>query len=105
MAVTTALCADRTAVAATPPSARPQGADWAHAAEGLVSRLASGFRRVGAGLRAGFRVNCECPARPRSLAGRVLLRGVRPPVADADVVLARPPLSPFQFRLPPPFLG
>ena len=95
VAVTTALCADQAAVGATvPAAARPQAADLAQAAEGLVSRLARGLRRV-----AGNVVPCDCPARPESLTGSAPVRRPTPP---ADVLAVHHPVSPFQFRLPPP---
>ena len=95
--VTTALCADQAAVAVAPPLARPQAADLVRAAEGFASRLASGLRRAADNLRAPFA--CACPAKPQAATGRVIVR--RPEEPDA-VYAVRPPISPFQFRLPPP---
>jgi hypothetical protein len=88
LAVTTALCADQVAVAT--PTLRPQVAELAGQ---IVNRLTRSFRNV---------VTVEVPlhARHRFAAhrdgpGRAL------PVSAA---VAHRPLSPFQFRLPPPTL-
>ena len=93
MAVTTALCAHPHALAAplsAAPAPKPQAS---RPAGGLVSRLTEGLCRAVAPTRV---FSCERrPDRPASQA-----RGpVHPVLAPAD---ARRPLSPFQFRLPPP---
>ncbi len=88
MAVTTALCADRVAVAA--PAARPPVAQLAGQ---LVDRLTQSFRRT---------VAVAVPLRPeRRVADRSSI--VRPRQV-ASVALAHPSVSAFQFRLPPPLV-
>ena len=85
LTVTTALCADRVAVAA--PSLRPQVAELAGR---IVTRLTRSFSEsvpVEFPVHARQRVQ---PSRPQPAA-----------VVPADDV-ARQPLAPFQFRLPPP---
>jgi hypothetical protein len=88
VAVTTALCADQVAVAAPAPS-RPQVAEIAGR---IVTRLTQGLRRVVA-------ATLPDSVRRHAFAGRV--PDARPRTPDAPT-LTRPPLSPFQFRLPPP---
>src|SRR5437763_17192377 len=86
LTVTTALCADQVAVAA--PTLRPQVAELAGQ---IVTRLSRSFRQS---------VNVELPVHAR--------RHPAPPVrtelsvmTPAESVPHRP-VSPFQFRLPPP---
>jgi hypothetical protein len=91
MAVTTALCADQAAMAS--PAGRDQGVEIGQLASRLVSRLAQNFRRaMPAVLREPVRQpNPADPSAP-----------VIAPAVPLSVV--RAPLSPFQFRLPPPVL-
>jgi hypothetical protein len=88
LTVTTALCADQVAVAA--PTMRPQVAELAGQ---IVTRLSRTFRQT---------VTVELPvhARTRAVAPS---RDERPSPASSDAVPHRP-VSPFQFRLPPPTL-
>jgi hypothetical protein len=91
VAMTTALCADQAAIAA--PAARPHGTEIAQIASRLVSRLAQNFRRV---MPAAF----SAPARQHCFADLVA-----PAFSHASPRSpAHAPLSPFQFRLPPPVL-
>ena len=90
MAVTTALCADRVAVVSP---GRPQRVEISQIASRLVSRLAQNFRRV---IPAAF----PEPTRQQGIADPVAPQFA----AGSPVSLAHPPLSPFQFRLPPPLL-
>ena len=90
LAVTTALCADQVTAAA--PTLRPQGGTLAGR---IVTRLTQSFGRTVAGVT--------------QLAPRQRMPGRRTssPTPVAPVVapsFARPQLSPFQFRLPPPAL-
>ena len=86
LTVTTALCADQVAVAA--PALRPQVAELAGR---IVTRLTRSFSES---------VTIEFPVHARQ-------RGTQPsrpqpaPVAAPDDAGHRP-VSPFQFRLPPP---
>ena len=90
LAVTTALCADQVTAAA--PSLRPQVSDLAGR---IVSRLTQSFGRT---IADASRVL----PRQRVLAGRPAARdSILPTVA---VALRPQPISPFQFRLPPPAL-
>lgn len=89
MAVTTALCADRAAMAQA--SARPERAEIAQLASRIVNRLAQNFKRVmPAALRAPVR---------QQQATDVTNGGV---FEAASAPVLHRPLSPFQFRLPPP---
>ena len=88
LTVTTALCADQ--VVAASPSLRPQVADLAGR---IVNRLTTSFRQTVASER-------PVQARHPGPAPRVQPGGVEP----RAVVVAHRPLSPFQFRLPPPTL-
>ena len=88
VAVTTALCADRAAVAG--PAARVARPQVSELASRLVSRLSQSFRRVVASA-------LSAPLR-RAAAGRTRQQRLCPAVA----VVPHRPLSPFQFRLPPP---
>jgi hypothetical protein len=86
VAVTTALCADRVAQAA--PATRAQTIEYAGR---LVMRLAQRMRRIVASIR---------PWQER-------LRGLvapsrRPALALVPAYVRPRPISPFQFRLPPP---
>ena len=88
LAVTTALCADQ--VSASAPVLRPQTASLAGR---IVSRLTQSFGRTVADAS-------QVQPRHRSLARPA---AERPPVTRASVPApAHQPLSPFQFRLPPP---
>ncbi len=86
--MTTALCADQ--VVASSPSLRPQVADLAGR---IVNRLTTSFRQTVASER-------PVQARHPGPAPRVRAGGVEP----RTVLVAHRPLSPFQFRLPPPTL-
>jgi len=86
VAVTTALCADR-AVQAAPAAARTQTIELAGR---LVMHLAQRLRRVVASIR---------PWQERL---RGILQVRRPALAPVAVFVAPRPISPFQFRLPPP---
>ena len=88
LTVTTALCADQ--VVAASPSLRPQVGTLAGR---IVSRLTTSFRQT---------VASERPVQVRhpGPAPRVQASGVEP----RAVLVAHRPLSPFQFRLPPPTL-
>ena len=90
LAVTTALCADHVATAA--PVLRPQ---VGHLAGRIVNRLTQSFGRAVADA-------ARVLPRQRVLTARPAPRdSVAPTVAVAPVPQ---PLSPFQFRLPPPTL-
>ena len=90
LAVTTALCADHVASAA--PTVRPQVGTLAGR---IVTRLTQSFGRTVAGAN-------QVLSRQRSLSGRAnVVASVAPVSASAP---AHRPLSPFQFRLPPPTL-
>ena len=95
--VTTALCANEVVTAA--PAPRPQVAardampPVVQLAGRLVSRLSQSFCRVV----------------PRSLPAGARQPGVAAPDAparwaDQSLAVVPPPLSPFQFRLPPPLV-
>jgi hypothetical protein len=88
LTVTTALCADQVAVAA--PTMRPQVAELAGQ---IVTRLSRTFRQS---------VTVELPvhARVRSITPP---RDLHPSLVAFDDIPHRP-VSPFQFRLPPPTL-
>ena len=88
LTVTTALCADQVAVAA--PSARPQVASLAGR---IVSRLSRSFRQT---------VTVEMPLHARGRPSAASQAAVVP--VDPAVDVGHRPLSPFQFRLPPPAL-
>lgn len=91
MAVTTALCADQVAVAA--PGARPQRAEIGQMASRLVSRLTRSLRQ-------GMPSVLTQPARQqRPAAGPVQQTAAATPLS-----VSYAPISPFQFRLPPPVL-
>ena len=85
VAVTTALCADR--VASSAPASRPPVAVMAGR---LVSRLAQRLRRAVAAI---------VPWQVRQRAISVVRR---PALMPAPILVSHRPLSPFQFRLPPP---
>ena len=89
--VATALCADR-AVASVAPTVVRHEARVTSLAERLVSRLSSNFRRVVPAMRL-----CE-RARGESITS--IAQWPAPVLA----FIARQPISPFQFRLPPPAL-
>ena len=89
LAVTTALCADRASAAA--PTPRPQ---TTHLAGRIVDRLTRSFGRT----------VVAAQVMPRQ---QWLYEGAAPANLAAPVVAAapsHPPISPFQFRLPPPAL-
>jgi hypothetical protein len=88
LAVTTALCADQVAVAT--PILRPQVAQLAGQ---IVNRLSRSFRHV---------VTVESPLHERDRSP--LDRDATVATAPASAAVAHQPLSPFQFRLPPPTL-
>jgi hypothetical protein len=88
LTVTTALCADQVAVAA--PTLRPQVAELAGQ---IVTRLSRTFRQS---------VTVDLPVHART-------RAAAPPrddwaSPDPSDDLPHRPVSPFQFRLPPPAL-
>ena len=89
--VTTALCADRAAAAAPAPGPQTAQAAGLSLAGRLVTRLSQTFRRVmpsSAPLEAR-QPRPVAPAQPERL-------------ADQSLHVQLPPISPFQFRLPPP---
>lgn len=86
MVVATALCADRVAAAA--PVARSPVRQMARQ---LATRLTVGFRRV-------VPVARVHEARQENLTAAVAITPSEPVLAFVQ----RAPLSPFQFRLPPP---
>ncbi len=90
LAVSTALCADQAVMAA--PSRPTAGAELAQMAGRLVDRLSRGFRRA------------TLVTWPTDFSRRWPERRTAPrPISTAtDVAPARTPVSPFQFRLPPP---
>jgi hypothetical protein len=91
MVVTTALCADQAAMASIAPC--PQSVEIAQLASRLVSRLARNFQGT---LPAVIRQ----PLRQQIGADRST-----PCFSVAHAVaVAHTPLSPFQFRLPPPLV-
>ena len=86
MAVATALCADRVTANAAPVARTPVS----EMAGRLVMRLAQRLRRV---------VSAMSTWQVRQRGGMTLLR---PAVMPAPVYVRPRPISPFQFRLPPP---
>ena len=88
LTVTTALCADQVAVAA--PTMRPQVAELAGQ---IVTRLSRTFRQS---------VSVELPVHARTRAAAPVRDVWSSPVSSDDV--PHRPVSPFQFRLPPPTL-
>jgi hypothetical protein len=90
MVVTAALCADQVVVAA--PVGRPEPAEFGNIAQRLVGRLAQNFRRVIPATR--------CWAMRRS--GNVESTLLPAPIWTAGLSGDHRPISPFQFRLPPP---
>ena len=88
LTVTTALCADQVAVAA--PTMRPQVASLAGQ---IVNRLSRSFRQA---------VPVELPVHARQREGQT----ARPELSSVAprIDLPHRPVSPFQFRLPPPAL-
>jgi len=88
LTVTTALCADQVAVAA--PTTRPQVAELAGQ---IVTRLSRSFRQS---------VTVELPVHARAR-GVAPSRDVQWSFVSTGHVPHRP-VSPFQFRLPPPAL-
>jgi hypothetical protein len=86
LTVTTALCADQVAVAA--PTLRPQVAELAGQ---IVTRLGRTFRQS---------VTVELPVHVRARDVHVSRPEVSSFVSSDDV--PHRPVSPFQFRLPPP---
>jgi hypothetical protein len=90
LAVTTALCADQ--VSASAPALRPQTASLAGR---IVSRLTQSFGRTVAD---ASQVQPRNQALARPAADRATVTWVPLQVATHQ------PLSPFQFRLPPPAL-
>ena len=90
LAVTTALCADQVTAAA--PTVRPEVGTLAGR---IVTRLTQSFGRTVAG------TNQVLP-RQRTLSGRA--SAPTPPAPVVAPAIRPIPLSPFQFRLPPPAL-
>jgi hypothetical protein len=90
MVVATALCADRSAVAAPAPQTRPQPTQGF--ARGLASRITSSFRRTVA------------PVRMVSTRSTEDARAFPLPIRHAASGVRGVEISPFQFRLPPPVL-
>jgi hypothetical protein len=86
VAVTTALCADRVAQAA--PASPTQTIEFAGR---LVMRLAQRMRRIVAAIR-------PWQERLRGIAAQIR----QPALVLVPATVARRPISPFQFRLPPP---
>ena len=89
--VATALCADR-AVASVAPTAQRTEARVTSLAERFARKLSTNFRRVVPAMRL-----CE-----RSRGEAVASNSNRP--APMLAFIAQQPISPFQFRLPPPSL-
>jgi hypothetical protein len=89
MVVTAALCADHAVAAA--PTTRQEPAEIGNIAHRLVGRLAKNFRQV-------------IPATRSWAIRRPGLAVSTPPavMCEADPSAARPQITPFQFRLPPP---
>ncbi|HEX4792796.1 MAG TPA: hypothetical protein VH370_03335 [Humisphaera sp.] len=89
LTMATALCADQVSLAA--PASGPRAAEFAQIAQRIVARLGQSFRD-------NAPVSLPRPVRPSQPAAR--------PVSAFIVVLdaapAHQPVSPFQFRLPPP---
>ncbi len=90
MVVTAALCADQVVVAA--PVSPPEPAQFGNIAQRLVGRLAQNFRRVIPATR------CWAMRRPGNIENTL----PSTPVCAADPSAEHRPISPFQFRLPPP---
>lgn len=90
MVVTTALCADHMSAAA--PHAIPHR-QARQSTQGLVQRLTQNLRRSVGDQLPGYLARC-------SLSSRVVM----PTISWLDTLPARvhQPLSPFEFRLPPP---
>jgi ribosomal protein L14 len=89
VAVTTALCADQAAVAAS--NARPQATEIGQIAARVVVRLAQNLRRAMPGV-------IHEPGRQAVFVEQSLPRTIVP----ASMLVAHVCVSPFQFRLPPP---
>jgi hypothetical protein len=91
LAVTTALCADQSAMAA--PVCRTEPAEIGCIAQRLVNRLARNLCRV-------------LPSALRWDGGASSASAQRPPLLKvaAAATLPHRPVSPFQFRLPPPLV-
>ena len=89
--VATALCADRAVASVAPTHVRTE-ARVTSLAERFVKRLSSNFQRIVPAMRL-----CE-----RSRSESVASITNRP--APTLEFIARQPISPFQFRLPPPAL-
>jgi hypothetical protein len=88
LTVTTALCADQVAVAA--PTLRPQVAELAGQ---IVTRLSRTFRQS---------VTIELPEHTRGRDAQPVRTVVSVAASQDDA--RHQPISPFQFRLPPPAL-
>lgn len=88
MVVTAALCADQVVVAA--PMARPEPAEFGSIAQRLVGRLAENFRNVIPATR--------CWATRSTVSQNPL----PDPICVASPLASHRPISPCQFRLPPP---
>ncbi len=91
LAVTTALCADHAAQAA--PATRTQAIEFGQIASRLVIRLAQNFRRT---LPAAI----SEPAREQRSIDTAFTAFVISDIACST----HAPVSPFQFRLPPPIV-
>lgn len=90
--VATALCADRAVATVAPVQAQRIDARVTSLAERFVRRFSSNFQRVVPAMRL-----CE-----RS--GGNALASITDRPAPAITFVAQQPMSPFQFRLPPPSL-
>lgn len=90
--VALALCADRT-VAASPAAADHHRADRATLAGQIVRKLQVSFRRI---------VPAVEPLRERCRSISVAPTAARPAPVVVATLPPRPPVSPFESRLPPP---
>ena len=91
--VATALCADRAVASVAPAQVQRHDARVVSLAERFVQRLSSNFRRIVPAMRL-----CE-----RSRGESLATVANRP--APIVAFVAQQPISPFQFRLPPPALA
>src|SRR4051812_32009482 len=98
--VATALCADRSTVSAAPagsPHQPSSASQTSSLAARFVSRISAGFRRAVPGVQIIYQAREDHVAQPPSAVAFVR---TQPSIA----LHGQPPLSPFQFRLPPPTL-
>jgi hypothetical protein len=91
VAVTTALCADQVVRAAPASASSPSRTQVSELAGRIVQRLTVSFRRT---------VADAAPVRPQTRATERCT--VDRPETAATVRVEHRPVSPFQFRLPPP---